>query len=59
MQTFHKDNFTHLCDVLSKKDKHLQAIIKEHGYPPMWTRPNIFQTLVLTILEQQVSLAAA
>jgi DNA-3-methyladenine glycosylase II len=59
MQTFHKDNFTHLCDVLSKKDKHLHAIIKEHGYPPMWTRPNIFQTLVLTILEQQVSLAAA
>jgi DNA-3-methyladenine glycosylase II len=59
MQTFHKDNFTHLCDVLSKKDKHLHAIIKEYGYPPMWTRPNIFQTLVLTILEQQVSLAAA
>ena len=25
----------------------------------MWTRPNTFQTLILTILEQQVSLAAA
>lgn len=25
----------------------------------MWTRPNTFQTLVLTILEQQVSLASA
>jgi DNA-3-methyladenine glycosylase II len=59
MQTFHQDNFTHLCDVLSKKDTHLRAIIKRHGYPPMWTRPNTFQTLVLTILEQQVSLASA
>jgi DNA-3-methyladenine glycosylase II len=59
MQIFHQDNFTHLCDVLSKKDTHLRAIIKRHGYPPMWTRPNTFQTLVLTILEQQVSLASA
>jgi DNA-3-methyladenine glycosylase II len=25
----------------------------------MWTRPNTFQTLILTILEQQVSLASA
>ena len=25
----------------------------------MWTRPNTFETLVLTILEQQISLAAA
>jgi DNA-3-methyladenine glycosylase II len=56
---FHAGNFPALCDQLSKKDKHLRGIIKEHGYPPMWTRPNTFQTLVLTILEQQVSLASA
>lgn len=56
---FHKDNFALLCDQLSKDDKHFRAIIEEHGYPPMWTRPNTFQTLVLTILEQQVSLASA
>lgn len=59
LQKFHKGNFIHLCDVLGKRDKHLCGIIKEYGHPPMWTRPNTFQTLVLTILEQQVSLASA
>jgi DNA-3-methyladenine glycosylase II len=59
MQTFHKNNFIHLCDLLSKKDKHLRTIIKIHGYPPMWTRPASFQSLILFILEQQVSLASA
>ena len=56
---FHKDNFSLLCDQLSKADIHFKAIIDQYGYPPMWTRPNSFQTLVLTILEQQVSLASA
>lgn len=57
--TFTATNFQDICDHLSKKDKHLKAILKEHGYPPMWTRPGTFQTLILTILEQQVSLASA
>jgi DNA-3-methyladenine glycosylase II len=56
---FTSDNFHTLCDHLSKRDKHLSVIIKDHGYPPMWTRPGTFQTLILTILEQQVSLASA
>lgn len=56
---FHEKNFNTICDQLARKDKDLRAIIKEHGYPPMWTRPATFQTLILTILEQQVSLAAA
>lgn len=59
MQTFNKGNFILLCNKLCRKDRQLQGIIKKYGYPPMWTRPNRFQTLVLTILEQQVSLAAA
>lgn len=59
MQQFDKTNFTSLCDTLTRRDKDLKGIIKTHGYPPMWTRPATFQTLVLTILEQQVSLAAA
>lgn len=59
IQQFTSANFNTLCDQLSKKDKHLKAIIKEHGYPPMWTRRQGFETLILTILEQQVSLAAA
>jgi DNA-3-methyladenine glycosylase II len=56
---FTAKNFHSLCDHLSKKDKHLRGILKTYGYPPMWTRPGTFQTLILTILEQQVSLASA
>lgn len=59
IQIFSADNFQTYCDLLSKKDKHLKAIIHEHGYPPMWIRKQGFETLILTILEQQVSLAAA
>lgn len=57
--TFTETNFKSICNKLAKQDADLKAIIKQYGYPPMWTRPAIFQTLVLTILEQQVSLASA
>lgn len=59
MVVFNNDNFYQFCDVLAKKDKDLLKIIKQYGYPPMWTRPASFQTLILFILEQQVSLASA
>ena len=59
MLVFNEDNFTQLCDKLIRKDKELKQIHSKHGYPPMWTRPATFQTLILTILEQQVSLASA
>ena len=59
IQQFNKANFHLLCDELGKRDEHLNHILKEHGYPPYWNRPNTFETLVLTILEQQVSLASA
>ncbi len=59
MEQFTEANFQPLCDALGKKDHHLQTILTEYGYPPLWTRPNSFETLVLTILEQQVSLASA
>lgn len=59
MQQFDRSNFKLLCDKLARKDPDLKGIIREYGYPPMWTRPATFQTLILTILEQQVSLAAA
>lgn len=58
-EKFDELNFTLLCDKLAKKDKELRSIIKQHGYPPMWTRPATFQSLILFILEQQVSLASA
>lgn len=57
--TFNAVNFKQLCNKLASKDKHLKAIIKQYGHPPMWTRPATFQSLILFILEQQVSLAAA
>ena len=59
IRTFDADNFRRICRQLSKQDLDLKNIILQHGYPPMWTRPATFQTLILTILEQQVSLAAA
>jgi DNA-3-methyladenine glycosylase II len=59
IRQFSKDDFTIICDKLTKKDRDLKLIIQAHGHPPMWTRPAIFQTLILTILEQQVSLASA
>lgn len=59
MLTFTKENFHPLCDLLATKDGYLQSVLQQYGYPPLWTRPNTFETLVLTILEQQVSLASA
>jgi len=57
--TFNTNNFYVLCDALAAKDAHLATVMQEYGHPPFWTRPNTFSTLVLTILEQQVSLASA
>lgn len=57
--TFGEYNFNSICDELSGRNGYLQNILAEHSYPPLWTRPNSFETLVLTILEQQVSLASA
>jgi len=56
---FQKSNFYLFCDKLTNKDKELKQIIDKYGYPPMWTRPATFQSLILFILEQQVSLASA
>jgi DNA-3-methyladenine glycosylase II len=56
---FTQQNFHHICDELARADDDLAGIIRAHGYAPMWTRPNTFETLVHIILEQQVSLASA
>ncbi len=53
------ENFRSICDALIQKDEGLKSIILQYSYPPFWSRPNVFSTLVLTILEQQVSLASA
>ncbi|MEO5946366.1 MAG: DNA-3-methyladenine glycosylase 2 family protein [Chitinophagaceae bacterium] len=59
ISTFNTDSFRKICKKLANKDADLKKIIRQFGYPPMWTRPATFQTLILTILEQQVSLASA
>ena len=58
-EQFSKSNFQSICDELAAKNAELAAIINTYGYPPMWSRPNTFETLVHIILEQQVSLASA
>lgn len=59
MLRFNSENYYSLCDGLAAKDHSLRTIIEQYGYPPVWMRPNTFATLVLIILEQQVSLASA
>jgi DNA-3-methyladenine glycosylase II len=44
---------------LSEVDSDLARVARAYGMPPLWEREEGFPTLVLTILEQQVSLASA
>lgn len=57
--SFDETSFYLLCDHLAKQDAHIAAILKEYGYPPVWSRKASFETLIHIILEQQVSLASA
>ena len=59
MERFDKTDYHSFCDRVVASDKDLEAILNEYAYPPYWVRPNSFATLILTILEQQVSLASA
>ena len=52
-------SFERAVDELVGRDPELAALVAEHGVPVLWTRPPGFQSLVLFILEQQVSLASA
>ncbi|SEO05349.1 DNA-3-methyladenine glycosylase [Mucilaginibacter sp. OK283] len=52
-------NYHQICDELALADPDLADVISAYGYPPLWSRPNTFETLVHIILEQQVSLASA
>ena len=44
---------------LAARDPALGRVVAEYGLPPRWKRKQGFATLVLLILEQQVSLASA
>ncbi len=51
--------FETALDALAGLDPDLAAVLSEYGRPRYWTREPGFPTLVLIILEQQVSLASA
>lgn len=46
-------------DALAQRDPDLAQVVARFGLPPLWAREPGFPTLVLMILEQQVSLASA
>jgi DNA-3-methyladenine glycosylase II len=54
-----KEQFKTLCDWCTNIEPKLKTAIEKFGYPPFWHREPDFPTLILTILEQQVSLASA
>ncbi|NTE04539.1 DNA-3-methyladenine glycosylase 2 family protein [Agrobacterium tumefaciens] len=58
-EVFGLDNYHQLCNLLAEQDADLAGILNRYGYPPFWSRPNTFESLVHIILEQQVSLASA
>jgi DNA-3-methyladenine glycosylase II len=53
------ETFNKALTILAQRDPDLGAVIAKFGKPPIWRRPRGFETLVLLILEQQVSLASA
>jgi DNA-3-methyladenine glycosylase II len=46
IKKFTQSNYHSICDELASNDANLADIIKAHGYPPLWSRPNTFETLV-------------
>jgi DNA-3-methyladenine glycosylase II len=58
-QVFSEADVPALCDTLASRDDRLRHVIEEFGYPPFWSRPNTFESVVWFVLEQQVSLASA
>ena len=51
--------FRRSAQELAAADATLAGIVERHGLPTFWSRPPGFKTLLLLILEQQVSLASA
>ena len=51
--------FDSIVAALVARDDDLARLVADHGMPTLWLRPAGFPSLVLFILEQQVSLASA
>lgn len=54
-----KQHFETLCNLCANIEPKLKQVIERFGNPPFWHREPDFATLILTVLEQQVSLASA
>jgi len=54
-----EDGFRSAAHELAGRDAALGTIVDRHDVPEFWARPPGFATLLLLILEQQVSLASA
>ena len=59
ISVFKAEEIKPLSDLIIKTEPGFKQVVEQFGYPPFWHREPGFATLVLTILEQQVSLAAA
>jgi DNA-3-methyladenine glycosylase II len=59
IKTISKRNIGRICRELASGDEHLKLVYERYGAPPVWDREPGFATLLLIILEQQVSLASA
>lgn len=59
IQTLDNAALAKAVKALSKKEKAFTKVTKLYGNPPMWEREEGFATLLLIILEQQVSLESA
>lgn len=57
--TVDQAEFMELVDGLTSVDPDLARVVAQHGVPQLWLRPAGFPSLVLFVLEQQVSLASA
>lgn len=54
-----RESFRDCALDLAQRDAPLRAVLDEHGMPEFWHRPASFASLVLFVVEQQVSLASA
>lgn len=48
--------FEEAVQLLASEDDDISRVVEDHGVPEFWSRPEGFSTLVMLIIEQQVSL---
>jgi DNA-3-methyladenine glycosylase II len=53
------ESFVAYARELAQRDPAIGAVVEAYGLPMFWRRPASFATLVLLVVEQQVSLASA